>query len=48
MKQIDKISIKELKELSEKMYGSLVKAVVDIETAIQNKIRAIIAEVVYE
>jgi hypothetical protein len=30
MKQVDKISVSELKELSEKMYDPLVKAVVDI------------------
>lgn len=31
MKLVDKISIKELKEMSSKMFGNLVKAVVDIE-----------------
>lgn len=31
MKLIDKISVSELKSMSEKMYGSLVKAVVDIK-----------------
>jgi hypothetical protein len=31
MKLIEKISIKELKEMSSKMFGNLVKAVVDIE-----------------
>jgi Protein of unknown function (DUF5674) len=30
MKQVDKISIKELKEMAERMYEPLVKAVVDI------------------
>lgn len=31
MKQVDKISIAELKEMAAKMYGFLVKAVVDVE-----------------
>jgi len=31
MKLVEKISIKELKEMSSKMFGNLVKAVVDIE-----------------
>ncbi len=31
MKQVDKISIKELNEMSNKMFDKLVKAVVDIE-----------------
>lgn len=34
MKEVDKISINELKEMSEKMFGNLVKAVVDIEKKI--------------
>lgn len=34
MKQVDKISQLELAKLSEKMYGSLVKAVVDIKTKV--------------
>lgn len=32
MKQVNKINVVELAELSHKMYGSLVKAVVDIKT----------------
>lgn len=31
MKQVDDISVKELKEMAERMYGDLVKGVVDIE-----------------
>jgi hypothetical protein len=31
MKQVDKISVNELKKMAERMFGSLVKAVVDIE-----------------
>ncbi|MCX6810480.1 MAG: DUF5674 family protein [Candidatus Berkelbacteria bacterium] len=31
MKQVDKISISELKKMADKMFGNLVKAVVDIE-----------------
>mgnify|MGYP001009863970 CR=1 FL=1 len=31
MKQVDKISKSELNEMSEKMFGNLVKAVVDVE-----------------
>ena len=34
MKQVDKISIVELKEMAAKMYGGLVKAVADIEQRI--------------
>jgi hypothetical protein len=34
MKQIDTISVKELQTLSENMYGSMVKAVVDIDKKI--------------
>lgn len=31
MKQVDSISVSELSEMAEKMYGSIVKAVVDLE-----------------
>ena len=31
MKQVDDISIDELEEMAENMYGELVKAVVDVE-----------------
>ena len=31
MKQIDKISVKELQDMAKRMYGDLVKAVIDIE-----------------
>jgi hypothetical protein len=31
MKQVSKISVKELREMAEKMYGGLVKAVADVE-----------------
>ncbi len=31
MKQVDKISIEELNKMSQKMFGNLVKAVVDVE-----------------
>ncbi len=31
MKEVDKISVSELSAMAEKMYGSLVKAVVDLE-----------------
>ncbi len=34
MKQVETISVKELHELAENMYGSIVKAVVDIEKKI--------------
>ena len=36
MKQVDKISISELKKMSVKMFGGLVKAVVDVEKEIFN------------
>ena len=32
MKKVDKISVRELSDMAKKMYGSLVKAVVDLET----------------
>jgi len=34
MKQVEKITVKELAEMSEKMYGQFVKAVVDIDRKI--------------
>jgi hypothetical protein len=34
MKQVDTISVKELQELAENMYGNIVKAVVDIDKKI--------------
>jgi hypothetical protein len=44
MKQVDKISLDELKQMSQKMFDSLVKAVVDIE----KKIIVVDAEMHYD
>jgi hypothetical protein len=44
MKEVDKINLNELQEMSEKMFGAMVKA----DEKVRTKIKQIIAGVVYE